>query len=351
MEEIKTLKGYLGSLKVGRPVTCENLTLFPVTDGHSQALTYLLLEEALATGKLRVGESGGGTVPELLLVNDTDRMVFLMDGEALVGAKQNRVLNTSLLVAAHSSNTIPVSCVEQHRWAFSSRVMESGSISYPELRNLKSRDVHDSLRRFSSYRSDQGRVWDSVHRKLAAMKVSSATASMEEAYSVHQSSIQAYTESLPYPGGACGVIAAIGGKIVCADLFDSEQTLEKLWPRLVSSYALDAMEAKHLRGAAGADAGAGSTGAGTGSSASGAGAGGAPDEQAAAEFLTIPEDAQIEAFPSPGLGSNLRFRHRRRSGHAMVHEGRTVHAALFGPEEQGADSAGFIRQPSRRRAL
>jgi len=100
MEEIKTLKSYLGSLNVGRPITQENLTLFPVTEGHSRALSYPLLEEALATGKMRVGENCEGTVPELLLTIETDRMVFLMDGEALVGAKQYRVLNTSILAPA-----------------------------------------------------------------------------------------------------------------------------------------------------------------------------------------------------------------------------------------------------------
>ena len=87
MEAIQTLKDYLGSLEVGPPITHQNLALFPVTDGHSEAITYLLLEEAMATGKFQVTELGLGTVPELRLVNRTDRMVFLMDGEALVGAK------------------------------------------------------------------------------------------------------------------------------------------------------------------------------------------------------------------------------------------------------------------------
>ena len=49
MEEIKILKSYLGSLNVGRPITQENLTLFPVTEGHSRALSYPLLEEAMQT--------------------------------------------------------------------------------------------------------------------------------------------------------------------------------------------------------------------------------------------------------------------------------------------------------------
>ncbi len=123
MEAIETLKSYLGSLNVGRPITHENLTLFPVTDGHSPAHAYLLLEEALATGKLRVMERG-------------------------------------------------VSCVEQGLWAFAGREMRRGSITYPDLRKLKHRSVHESLHFGGSYRSNQGRIWQSVQAKLSAMDVS-----------------------------------------------------------------------------------------------------------------------------------------------------------------------------------
>jgi hypothetical protein len=40
------------------------------------------------------------------------------DGEQLVGAKQNRILNMTVLVAAETEVTIPVSCVERGRWGY-----------------------------------------------------------------------------------------------------------------------------------------------------------------------------------------------------------------------------------------
>ena len=347
MEAIQALKRYLGSLRVGPPITHENLTLFPVTDGHSQALTYLLLEEAMATGKFQVTELGVGTVPELRLVNRTGRMVFLMDGEALVGAKQNRTLNTSILAAAKSNFDIPVSCVEQGRWTFASREMRRGSITYPILRKIKHGSVYESLRFSGSYRSDQGSIWKSVRGKLASMKVGSATAYMEEVYSAHETSIADFTGNLVYPAGACGVIAAIEGRIICADLFDSASTLEKLWSRLVSSYAMDALETSWVRRHASAEASAEPT------EESAAADGADPPavtEQQAAELLRIPEDAEIESFPSPGLGENVRFRHPRCSGHALIYEDQAVHAALFGPEERPAAPRGPIRRPSQRRS-
>ena len=73
-----------------------------------------------------------GSVPELLAHNPLDASVLLYDGEELIGAKQNRILNVTVLVAAASETRIPVSCVEEGRWRARSR-----HFAYPELRRRK----------------------------------------------------------------------------------------------------------------------------------------------------------------------------------------------------------------------
>ncbi|MGQ0579869.1 MAG: ARPP-1 family domain-containing protein, partial [Betaproteobacteria bacterium] len=82
----------------------------------------MLLDEALARKLARVTEiSDSGSVPELMFSNEAEANILLMDGEELVGAKQNRVLNVSILVGGKSQVAVPVSCVEQGRWRWSSR--------------------------------------------------------------------------------------------------------------------------------------------------------------------------------------------------------------------------------------
>ena len=101
--------------------------------------------------------SEGGSVPTLKLSNKTGQRVFLMAGEQLIGSKQNRVLNTSLLVEADAEIPIPVSCVEQGRWSYRSEKFTSHGTSSPgELRKMMSRDVSRYYLINAAPASDQG---------------------------------------------------------------------------------------------------------------------------------------------------------------------------------------------------
>ena len=127
-KESRTLEPFVETLKMGDAVGHLNLTLVPLTggEGHGQ-LAYCLAADAIAAGVFTVTEmSQGGAVPLLTVVSEATRMVLLLDGEELVGAKQNRILNTSVLVPAKSKIIIPVSCVEQGRWRHVSPDFKSG---------------------------------------------------------------------------------------------------------------------------------------------------------------------------------------------------------------------------------
>src|SRR5512140_3067708 len=116
------LTAILNGATVGHPTIHANMAVYPlrVPNGHKRG--YSTLDEAIKTGTLKVVEvSEGGSVPNLRVHNTGSLPVLLIVGEELIGAKQNRVLNTSLLVPANQEITIPVSCVEQGRWSYTSR--------------------------------------------------------------------------------------------------------------------------------------------------------------------------------------------------------------------------------------
>ena len=126
------------TIQLGEPVVHRGVVLCPLFPRLSPAADYVTLEEALPLG-FRVTEvDEAGAVPELAVHNPLDKDVLLYDGEELLGAKQNRILNVTVLVAAGSKTRIPVSCVEQGRWASRSAAFAAAPhAAHPELRRRK----------------------------------------------------------------------------------------------------------------------------------------------------------------------------------------------------------------------
>jgi hypothetical protein len=233
----------LPAIRIGASIHHNSLTVFPLFAEPHGHLDYLLSDEAIKAGTVTVQEvSEGGSVPELLVENSGDTRVLFLEGEELVGAKQNRILNTSILLPTHSKIKIPVSCVEHGRWAYKSRHFGSeGRHSPSKLRHTLKASVTESLRAEAGHRSDQGKVWEEVAKQQATMGVSSETAAMADCFLAHEQQIDSYAEQFQYPDGASGLVVAVGDKIVAVDLFDNPATCSKVWRRLLSGFILDAV--------------------------------------------------------------------------------------------------------------
>jgi ARG and Rhodanese-Phosphatase-superfamily-associated Protein domain len=145
-------------VQVGDPFRHEALAVFPLFGPSHRATEYLLADEALAAGTVTVEEvSEAGSVPTLVVTNQADALVLFLEGEELRGAKQNRVLNTSLLAAAKARTPIPVSCVEHGRWRYASPSFgHAGSHSSSKLRHVLKRSVSESAKAGQGHLSDQG---------------------------------------------------------------------------------------------------------------------------------------------------------------------------------------------------
>jgi hypothetical protein len=231
-------------IRIGDAVRHEALAVFPLFARPSRAVDYELSHEAMAKGSVLVQEvSNAGSVPDLAVENKGDARVLFLEGEELVGAKQNRILNTSVLVAAHGTSKIPVSCVEAGRWTYKSRHFgSSGTHSPYALRKVLKGSVHESLKGMHGYYSDQSAVWAEVARQQKALGASSGTHAMNDTFEAHRKRLDEFREKLTYVEGAVGAAVAIGGKVAAIDLFDKAATCERVWKRLLSGAVLDALE-------------------------------------------------------------------------------------------------------------
>jgi hypothetical protein len=234
------------NLRVGDPLRHESLSVFPIFADDPGGIDYRLADEALADQSVLVEEiSEGGSVPTLLVENKGDQRVLFLEGEELVGAKQNRILNSSVLIGAQAKVKIPVSCVEQGRWRYKSKYFgSSGSHSPSKLKRALKASVSQSIQANRGHASDQGAVWREVGLLHAIFGVSSPTAAMSDAFDSYQDRIASYRQNLKYVPGAAGIVVAIGGRTMSVDLFDKPTTCEKVWDRLLSGVVFDALEAE-----------------------------------------------------------------------------------------------------------
>jgi hypothetical protein len=316
----------LASLRVGVGATHAGMTVFPVfaASASAPALRYRTLEQAIADGAVEVVEQASATVPELTLRNKGAVMIFVLDGEEVVGGRQNRIVNASFLIAANSTVTLPVTCVEHGRWHDVSRVFSSGESMPHYMRLAKHRQVSASLARMSRPLADQGATWDAIAEKQATTGTRSATGALHDIYQSQQERLSAWEQTFPYVAGAVGFIIGLGGQITGADLFDQPETAEALWPKLRRSYALDALEVTAS----------------------------APIEQAQAErLLARARGARCQAYPSLALGEDVRFEGDGVFGGGLVYEETPIHISLFHSDEQTTQTtrAGMLARASQRR--
>ncbi len=226
-------------VRVGEPMRCGGVTVFPLFTGLPMfpagdgTLNYVLAHEAMSEKTVAVQEvSEEGEVPFLLVDNCGDQPVLFIEGTEVCGGKQNRVLCSSILMPGRSRTRIPVVCTQFKRWEFNGRQFAAGSHCPPSLRHVL-KDGH---------RPDQSRIWRTIRNKHHRLGVRSQSENLSDALEAHREKADQLKRNLPYPEGALGIVVALGGKIVSADIFDKPTTLQKLWGRFLDGFLLDALD-------------------------------------------------------------------------------------------------------------
>jgi len=328
-----TINTYLGSLQIGAQQAHKNLAMYPIICPEGVSLDYLLLDEALAGNVIEIAElNQGGSVPELKVVNKAQKMVLLLDGEELVGAKQNRIINTTILIAANSTTTIPVSCVEQGRWSYRSNMFHSEErVMSPNMRARKAEHVNISKKLHNSFCSDQGAIWEEINCKAQRMDAVSETGAMASIYEKEWPNIQEYAKQFSVQDKQVGALFLINGKIVGLDSFGKQTTFSKVFKKLIESYALDAIDWLEEEKK-------------TGKKAEGSGDG-------VTAFLESIRSSHAESSPSVALGSDVRLESDATIGFALEYENALLHLSAFAREKKADQHTPHSRMErfSRRR--
>jgi len=300
----------LGGITLGSEVVVENLVMFPLLGPSAKTLDYNTLDDAIAEKTSEITEvSAHGVVPELRVINRGPRPTLIIDGEELVGAKQNRVVNLTILVAAGSELVIPVSCVEAGRWHTKSRRFSTAPrTQYATGRAKRMAQVSRSMAYSGTRLSDQSAVWADIADKSARLQSVSATSAMEQIFTDHALSLDAYVKRCTLVDRQVGALFAIDNRIVGFDLFDDATTCRKLLPKLVRSYAVDAIDARN---------------------ASTPSNGRTPIAHLVPGFLASVAAAPQQRVPAVGLGEDVRLSGTGLVGAALIVNDHVVHLSSF----------------------
>lgn len=328
-----TVESTIFALSVGEPVAHGALAAFPLVSTRRGSLRYLLLSEALRDDLVTVREvSLGGSVPQLAVENRAEAPVLVVDGEELVGAKQNRIANLSMLIPAGRTTVIPVSCVERGRWSYCRArrtFADSDRLHYAEGRAMNRFHVQANTRRTGARRSNQHAVWREIEAKATRMRARSRTAAMGSIYERHGAPIAEFVARIAPVAGQVGAVFAIGDRRLGLDFFDKPDTFAAMLPKLVRSYAIDALD--HAR--YGGDIGRPPT-----------------SEGVVWKLLDYLQNATFDCRAAVGVGQDVLIMARDLVAGALVVNDTVVHLTAFAktfpdwtaprPDEAGRDMAG-----------
>jgi hypothetical protein len=282
--------------KILAPITQGDLTIFPVVSARvHDTSNFLTLDEGIRSGEVVVTEVGNihsmirrnppvqrpyanAEVNRLVLVNNSKHPLILLAGEVVTGGKQDRVVAKDRIVPAESDPVdLGVFCVEHGRWVESSTKFDTHA----------SVMLQPSVRKSAMADKSQQKVWDGVstaknnmeNNLRASAPASGGSGGQEYSYAarelgatssyakarenkVMQKQVEAITEPMQksYESvikqlrnqNAVGVVVAVKGRVVWADMFASGTLLSKYWPKLLESYATEALTVPGARAEASA---------------------------------------------------------------------------------------------------
>lgn len=230
------LREFINGLEILDPIFLRNVALYPVRASEFEPkCDFLTLDD----GCFSISELDPPRVDTIMFRNLSERPVLLLDGEGIMGARQDRVVNTSVWLEGGRSYELPVSCVEERRWAGGVEFHPARALLNPSLRWVLCDGVSRSLSENRGYKSDQRALWSSITKTLSSLRVSSKTRSINDAYKSLKDEIESYMEELRnFSVDFSGVIIETSN-LLAVDLFGSKTVLRRFWNKLLGSYLLE----------------------------------------------------------------------------------------------------------------
>ena len=235
--------------QVEGPITQGKLTVYVVRAPQSDARSYITLDEGLESGAVEVRERGSGEVNALEVENRSDQYLFLHVGDIVRGGKQDRTIATDVLIPPRSAPVaVDAFCVEHGRWAADA----SSGYAFTANDALAS---GVALKRSIQASRNQREVWNEVavaetavveyaqtdSSQLSSSGTYSAIVENETLRAKREDHVETILPQVLAHEDAVGVVVAIDGEIIGADVYHSHELFRKLARKVLDAYAQEAI--------------------------------------------------------------------------------------------------------------
>ncbi len=302
------LRKVISEMQLGAPVSFKNLYVVPTFNKPSNAsFPYLSMKAAIEQKVLELTEvSANGIVATIRATNSSILPILLIDGEAIIGAKQNRIINTTILLAPQKQTLIPVSCTEQGRWQMNNPTfMDSGEIMPAKARYSKSHKVYNNIMGGKGFLADQQAIWEDVSKLSYAFNVDSSTQSMKDVFTHNKDIINEYLQVFKIQKNQTGLIVFSNGQLAGFDYISLPTMYSDLHEKLLKSHIMDAItnyQSEYLK---------------------------VYEQVEPKSFLEELTELSFTKHSPIGLGTDYRFEGKQNSATILMHREQIIHWAAF----------------------
>ena len=221
----------------------QNMTVIGLNTPNTRPPDLMPLDVGLSMGLVEITEvDENRSVGQLNVINNAVTPLLLMDGEEIKGAKQNRIINATMIIPAKSQQIIDVSCSESGRWNYNSQTFKhSYHMASSKVRRSKQESVNNSLRTSNQRISNQSQVWDDIESTQASLNIESSTHAQQDTFISLEKDIDNYLKHFPLQQKQNASIIIINNQVIGMELLYNADKYSQYHQRYMESYIIDAI--------------------------------------------------------------------------------------------------------------
>ncbi len=276
----------------------EGLSIIPLKSEPSKTTDILTLKKGFDLGLVEVKECEVEDVNNILITNNAVTPLILIDGEEVIGAKQNRIVNNTVMVPPKTTMKISVSCTERGRWSYK----DNTSSDFCESLYFATSDTRRAKASAADENSRQQIVWNSIDKFSRRCSIQPETSAMADCYEDFNQDQEDYLNYFEISEGQTGLIAIINNEIRGIELFNNPEIYRNYHDKIIRSYIIDSLDFKEDN---------------------------LVDNDKVSEIIENISKSELIQEENEGLGKLIKFSNDYGSGSALIYDDEIIHMPYF----------------------